>query len=857
MVGSIKDVFLEEVFDTLNSSANNYTVWLREHLNINGSYSDPLDFYSLVIGSVSIKKNRQLMFLLPDRSDLRPSLLFSSLLTLTWFNSSQEKEKRKKVLYFGSTTRIRDQLKNARFDHKKIHLDEFFPQLQLTRKISELKGGSNGLDGIWDAYVPIVITSYSPFDPVTVIIQNEPDLIIADSGVEYNLGWLEQVVNYSQTHEIPLIAWTQNPLTENLTFFKIDKGLVYYWPYLYDRDLEKKLNQGKWKMEDYFKLPTPSNILPIVIHSEGNQNLMDAYQELWRAQKLSNGSLTKDAIIVGWRYLRSMESLPINLDLYESEVGAFWGLNKILDLRSAFSKFVEEIEKQETLKEINECFTRAHDYLESYYNFISNNEPPLWQGLLSLIENSNTKDHFNVIIFTSEARKKLFLYGLLSNRNITEDDLYIKGILLMSLNSVRQILDSVISGAESEEESTPPLQKIREGGNLEYIFIGLPGPHLTPKLDTLLIQDNISFLIYDYQEKTMKNLVTALNKKMTVDFRSNFSILNQLFSAKDFDENKSDFEINRLNMSHRKDIYARETQTQKHEYGGELFPAVDPVLEMESLMKFDDDSDDYSIFLNANENNAETKNTEKYLYITEAIRVTFNDNWECLFGTNDMVNVLMDTSKGRKLDHRFARSLRKGEKVLFVHGDNKRSLYELIISRLNDQRGIRLHVELVERWHRDFRQHFVDKMGKLTEESFTNLLQGIIRRGSKITSTQTLNSWFQGYVLAPLDREDLRRLAEELDMKFVSSHYKRIYTSAERLRNIHRSLSSKLQRWLVEQSVGIIDNKNERSDIIDQDLGLTMQDFRDSLIVLHVESLTEESDLIYSNRVGRIYRRGI
>ncbi len=82
--------------------------------------------------------------------------------------------------------------------------------------------------------------------------------------------------------------------------------------------------------------------------------------------------------------------------------------------------------------------------------------------------------------------------------------------------------------------------------------------------------------------------------------------------------------------------------------------------------------------------------------------------------------------------------------------------------------------------------------------------------------------------MCPEDAEDLRRLAEILNMGFVQAHYLRIYQAAKRLRNLHRVLSRRLNGWLEEQASGSI--RENSDDVLDAELGITFGDFRNFFI---------------------------
>lgn len=106
--------------------------------------------------------------------------------------------------------------------------------------------------------------------------------------------------------------------------------------------------------------------------------------------------------------------------------------------------------------------------------------------------------------------------------------------------------------------------------------------------------------------------------------------------------------------------------------------------------------------------------------------------------------------------------------------------------------------------------------------------------------------------MCPLDPEDLRRVAEVLDMGFVRKHYKYIEQAASRLRGLHRGLSIKLNHWLQQYAAGT--TQKGESDLIDAELGLTFGDVKNSLLFLRIISIENISGSFLISNLGRAER---
>jgi hypothetical protein len=221
---------------------------------------------------------------------------------------------------------------------------------------------------------------------------------------------------------------------------------------------------------------------------------------------------------------------------------------------------------------------------------------------------------------------------------------------------------------------------------------------------------------------------------------------------------------------------------------------------------------------------------------------------------DDKINVIVSLSGGTKTDERFVSSLRLEQRIVFIQGQRKQSLLELIISRVYRNPAINLHVKLVERWQEDFATAFRRKIRDDTSWTLDKLFEEIKLRGSTISDVQPLRNWLSKDTLRPSDMEDLRRLAEIFDLEFIREHYKRIHRAGGRLAGLHVSLSRRLNSWLSNEGADLATSNIAGKDIIDEDLGLTFQDFRDSLLILQVKAIGKQKGLFSRDMLGHLER---
>jgi hypothetical protein len=294
---------------------------------------------------------------------------------------------------------------------------------------------------------------------------------------------------------------------------------------------------------------------------------------------------------------------------------------------------------------------------------------------------------------------------------------------------------------------------------------------------------------------------------------------------------------------------------------GPVWTPEDTVSEVARLFQSDDEStEEESILVDQVDGLGAipAEPSDEKMWCEEAIRVQFDQGWHAHFADDDMLNVARDDG----LDQRYVRALRAGDRVLLIHGQQRQSLYDLLISRIHKHPSIELHLAMIRRWQDDLSVAFSRWKSGIADPAEVRMhglrdVNGLLRRmqtqGSQLVANLTLSFWLRGLVLCPLDPEDLRRVAVVLDMGFVRQHYKRIGQAANRLRGLHRGLSTKLNRWLQDRATGPAHKSDD--DVIDAELGLTFGDVQNSLLVLRVMSVESVENVrgpFLNNNLGRV-----
>jgi hypothetical protein len=278
----------------------------------------------------------------------------------------------------------------------------------------------------------------------------------------------------------------------------------------------------------------------------------------------------------------------------------------------------------------------------------------------------------------------------------------------------------------------------------------------------------------------------------------------------------------------------------------ELLALGDAAEEVGALFESGSDPEEDADFLSERGGDSESGESSEEEWCDSAIDIAFEQGWRGRFAVDDMLNVVVATGRGFGTDERFSRSIRPGDRVLLIHGSRRQNLYDLIVERVHRHPAIELHLALLRRWREDFQE----AVHRWHPRTLDELLQQLRERGSRLTSSGTLYHWLRGWTLCPQDSADIVRAAEVLNMPFLQKNHSAVAKAARRVRGLHIGLSIRLGRWLTEPHGK--DGTGAGEDFIDESLGLTFSDFKNSIVVVAVETVTAQRGPFLRSGLGRV-----
>jgi hypothetical protein len=794
---------------------------------------DDVDVYNARLVCATVTAKERVLLLQPDAQQHRAALLFATALIRCWRNiPTQITGTKRKILYFGTSIGIREQLGRVRVEGFNEKLSDIFAQADFRK--NNQQPSRFATQDTSPSTLPHVITAYEPHDPSLLIRQQNPQCIAIDLDDSPNAPWLDALLQEASARNIPVIGWGQNPLSQGTTVFR-KFGRVIVWA--------QRLNVPT-ELGSPFKPKWFSEVQPLILKGNEADNLSvalrDANRRMAEASTFGSGRLFSDALLQHWRYLRSLDSLCVPYNFYESEVPKFWGLKTFASLRKGCELF------QKACQQVNARFAArlesAFAEMERARDLVTRAGPPLWSVLCNLCIEAAADGKSQMLVFSSQSRKQLFLLAMLAHYNISEADLLAVRTSVVALDELRRLYRRTAFSSSLLASD----QSLAEPEIARAVMIGLPTRAIAPKLLPIFTHNIVEVLIYPHEISSLRQRSIEWNESLTTDLRSISEALVALKrSESSFELPKTEFSgyrpPKRLVIKDPLYIEVSSAERKTTSAAGTFWDPDDPVEEIARLFQSDIDNESDPGIIDETKDEAASQEEE---WCETAIEIQFQNGTHILLAGDEKVNLV----RGFQVEERYVRSLKAQDKIVLVSTQHRQNLYELIISRLHGHPSMMLHLSLIRRWQGDLVQAY-EKWSR-TGGSIEALLRQIIEKGSSITSTAAVRSWLQGLILCPLDEEDLKRLADTLFMDFVAQNYRSIGKAASRLRGLHRGFSNRINRWLEQQASGIESNSDD--ELIDEELDLTFGDLKSSLMLLTIRGVNTIRGPFLRSSLGKL-----
>jgi len=656
---------------------------------------------------------------------------------------------------------------------------------------------------------PELVCACRPSRPSKLIYDFPPDVVLIDMTGHEPLPWLPQVAAVVSKNNLPAVAWANNFLAPEIDALRDAGWLIFRW----SPQPGPGSTDERQALRAYLTTDWHAGIIPLIIASPAGspgELMASAADVLFRLRSEESRPITRDAVTLLNLTLRALTRLAVPLARYEEESKYFWGLYPIRELLAGAERFVSATRIVGLPGEAE----KALDLLKATYDLYREKDPPLWTALSRIL--TELDDSERLVICPNASLCRLFSETLAGYLGLSAEELRELGITF----------------------SWPKNLRSRTHGTCVPLIVGAPGSYDWSRLSPLCGAERIEVLVYPHEFRLLRYSVREMSARAVIDVNENLASLASLVNK---EPPHIEREVSQAMVLAAPKLIALDGQdaveTQVDQY--RLLPDLDSAAEWEALLPRDCSEEMADLGVLDADGSAITD---------RAIRITFDGGDVIYFERDDIVQAVVNGA----LEERTAASVSPGDQLLVIDGQRRQSLYSLILGRLHDHPAVRIHLNLMERWWEEIEAAYIRKWHGFGKSDWS-LLQEIQNRGSRITTVQTIQNWVR-CIHCPEDSEDMRRMAEALDMAFSKASYRLIHKAAQRVHVLHRNISRRLNTWLQQHLEGYGNADEVLDGIVDDDLQLTLRDFQDSVVLLGVRTVEAVGDPILRSRLGVLLR---
>lgn len=780
-----------------------------------GNIIDEISKYSIKLITSALEAKKRLLLIMPNHNLIYSAALFSSSVLMQAYTNVRTKKPSGKILYFSKSISIRSQLSKICVNGKDI--SDYFKQFSDRGKGEKIK------DISIDSLMPTIMYISHPADPVEIIKHHNPCWIAIDLTEEYEVEWLADILKYATKINLPVIAWSDKPFSNIIMEWKEANESIIIWEHYFGSNENLTIDN----------LQEPINKIQIVPRIITGNLVCELSKLFIHVTKLLCGfdlnkcnRLESDAISIAWRLIRILESISIPIEVFDEKATLYPLIKSVSSIRNALEIYVNKIESISNDKA--SVFRSILSNLDTLYKKIKENEtPPLWSALLNLCTEPGTP---RAIIFSSKARMEMFSFYLLAKYNCSEDDLRKLKVELVNLSNIENV--------DLDKQILP-------------IFVGIPSHYSSVRLDVLLQNKRIEFLIWPHNNYFLGKRFKEMDHNLVL---SQFNINTWFDSEKIVEQDITQYKPKYFDFLSPilldTDAVIGKTVAAIDELILWKPPQLDSVIDNLFNKKIEQvdiqaETEETATVIESDDNQVKSHD----LIVNEVIELTLENNHKILLGQNDLVNVVINKDGKVDTDKRYVLAIKPNDVLLFINGSSRATMYDLIISKIHKHRNMAQYISLVQKWQNDISFAFQEK-NKIEKVQLDDILKQIQDKGSKIISTGEVKWWIEKKVLAPYDPEDLRRIAEVFDLDFVKKYYMNISRAARALQGIHQSLSRRLNNYLLSDE--IYDAAKGDKEIINKELNLTLEDFRHSMLKLRVLKIDKMTGIFYTANLGKV-----
>ncbi|MEL7663236.1 MAG: DrmE family protein [Methanosarcina mazei] len=604
--------------------------------------------------------------------------------------------------------------------------------------------------------------------------------------------------------DIPFWSWEQNEVNERLkseNTFSFSSERYINNPFSTPLYQIKKYSDGIEK----FILPVKEDELnKMLLHAREN------FRILLKHSHEINSSILNKASINYLKVIHSFEQLTSPLVFSEREYSGTWGTTTIENKIEYLLSIAENLRTEDSTA--SSFYYRSVEDLKHIYSYLKDRESGKPVIVIQIIEESIRNNKKLSIVVKNRASKRALLNFLESSYNMDEKYLTANRITVEYSKYEDDLEDSDLGLFYNPSFKFKKL--LRNTCCSKIVFLAYPSEIRSLKY---LIEDefNESNSISSYDRKV--NSIQKILKISKNDVESSvkrpsksISVSKKPIIIDPQDSSIVDFKCLQISSELSQIDLSVDSEFSELDYCSELF--------YENLPgSYEMKRHSYSRKVNANLLKLEGN---KGLFVAVDKNISVYQNWN------------------KKVIYKKASEAKVCDLLVLVNNGLKKTLAEQVVDIVEKHPKMIEVVIYQKYWVESLRKNMLSK-----KDTPTSLFKKLNDKGSQVKTSAAVYFWAEGVTIGPSkrNRDNIKFIGEIYEDKFLIDNYEKIYNSIDRLRRIHIRLKRNLHMLMIDAGL-MLENGGE-DKVIDEDLGLYLEDFANSIAIKRIVSIEGPYDI--------------
>ncbi|MFC1723692.1 DrmE family protein [Nanoarchaeota archaeon] len=221
------------------------------------------------------------------------------------------------------------------------------------------------------------------------------------------------------------------------------------------------------------------------------------------------------------------------------------------------------------------------------------------------------------------------------------------------------------------------------------------------------------------------------------------------------------------------------------------------------------------------------------------MKIRFTDNSVLFVTQGKRLPLFLEKSGDNKFEIRYSVPSKIKEKDIIIIVDNgaKNTVEQEILKVVHASPKLRRDVEYAGSWFA-----LLKKESKRTNDEFNLICEKLHNAGVTVGKPAILG-WLNGERIGPQDLQNIFRIGQAYKIQFIIDNYEKVAKSVRKIRSIHHRVLRRLSEIIIKKGIkaGI-----EDEDLIDEDMGLYIEDFSKAITMKKVKEITPDCEIPYN-----------